>query len=469
MPDKLHDSFFRAVFEAPALGMAVVDLQSHCVVRANRRLLDIVGRRREEVEAIPFVLRDITPAEFLPQAEHALAEVAAIGWSEAFEAAFVRPDGTRVPVRASFSGVPDYPHRMIVFVDDVTKEHSAREREKEIQQRLEIALSAAEQGVWEYDLVSGEMIYSARAKEIYGLPVDLPVTFRQISEATHPDDYPNTSAQLMRAIDPAIRDRSSYEYRIVRPDGSICWALAFGEAVFEGEPGAERATRYIGTIQDITPRKEAERHQILLVRELNHRVKNTLAIVQALAFQSFQDLPEEVGDAFAGRLQALAMVHDILTASAWETAKLRELAAAVLHPYDDGGGRIAIAGEDVPLTPQFAVNLAIALNELATNAAKYGALRSPSGRVELGWTLADGDPARLRIAWRERGGPPTEAPGREGFGTRLVKRLVAWELGGSVQLDFDEGGARCLIEAPLCAPNGNGGLAPAPKAEPPLA
>ncbi|MEA3039746.1 MAG: hypothetical protein QOE79_2259 [Sphingomonadales bacterium] len=446
MPDKLTDSFFRALFSGPVLGMAVVGLESRRVIATNARLLEMLGVPRDRIEGRPFRPEDFTPAEYGPLDEQALRQLAERGQADPYDKEFLRPDGSRVPVRVSASRVPEFPDRAVVFVEDISAEQASREREREIRQRLQIAVSAAEQGVWDFDLVTMEMVYSPRAKEIYGLPADRPVTYEQIRDATHPDDYPFTSAQLQRSIDPAIRDRSSYEYRIVRPDGSICWALAFGEAVFEGPPGAERAIRYVGTIQDITERKRAERRQQLLIAELDHRVKNTLAIVQGIVYQTLRggDVPEAVSEALAGRLKALASAHDILTSAGFENASLRGIAEAVVAVHDGEGERIFLHGGEVQLAPQLAVNLAIALHELATNAVKYGALSVPAGRVDLRWERQG---PRLVLAWRESGGPPVAEPGREGFGTRMIRRALASELHGTASLDFRREGLVCRIDA----------------------
>lgn len=456
MPDKLTDSFFRALFDAPVLGMAVVDIATRRIIATNARLREILGADAAEMEARALRGRDFTPSEYHALDEEALRTLTQGGHVDPFEKEFLRLDGSRVPARVSASLVPDFPDRAVIFVEDISAERESRAREQAIQQRLQIALSAANQGVWDFDLVTREMVYSTRAKEIYGLPPDAPVTYEIIRDATHPEDYPKTSAQLLRAIDPKVRDRSSYEYRIVRPDGSICWALAFGEAVFEGPPGAERAIRYVGTIQDVTDRKLAERRQELLIAELDHRVKNTLAIVQGIAYQTLRSggVPETVGEALAGRLQALASAHDILTSTGFENASLRGIAEAVLAVHDGDAKRVHIRGEDVPLTPQLAVNLAIALHELATNAVKYGALSVPAGRVDLGWEQSG---ERLRLAWRESGGPPVAEPRREGFGTRMIRRALASELRGPVTLEFRPEGLACEIDAPLRDGGGVGG------------
>ena len=450
MPHRLQDSFFRALFHSPVAGMVVADMESQSVIETNSRMLEILGRSREEIVGVPFAWREVTPPEYHALDERALEQFAERGYSDPFEKEYLRPDGSRVPVRISCCVVDDHPDKLILFAEDISEHREALKRQREMQARLELAVSAAEQGVWDWDLASGEMIYSARAKQIYGLPVDQPVTYEAIRDATHPEDYPNTSALLQRAIDPAVRDRSSYEYRIIRPDGSICWALAHGEAVFDGTPGAEKAVRYAGTLQDITERKQAERHQQILIAELNHRVKNMLAIVQALAYQTFkEDVPESVAETFAGRLSALAAAHDILTNGRWEAADMREIAEAVLEPHLDGKRRINLIGDGVALAPQMAVSVAMALHELSTNALKYGALSQASGGVDLSWSIARHSEPRLRIEWREHGGPPVVEPTHEGFGTRMLKRLLASELDGAVTLAFNRSGVECVIDAPV--------------------
>jgi PAS domain S-box-containing protein len=451
VPHRLQDSFYRALFESPVAGIAVGDIGTLTITATNSRMLEILGRTRDEVEGVPRIWVELTPPEYRYLDEMALEQFLERGHSDAFEKEYVRPDGSRVPVRVTVSKVENEPDKLVAFVQDLSADRQAHKREQQMQRRLEIALSAADQGVWDYDLVTGEMVYDTRAKQIYGLAADQPVTFETIRDATHPDDVPNTLAQLQRAIDPKVRDRSSYEYRIVRPDGTICWALAHGEAVFEGTGDAERAVRYAGTIQDISERKAAERHQQIMIAELNHRVKNMLAIVQAVAHQTFRNVDcAGAAETFSGRLAALASAHTILTRESWEAAALREIASEVLQPHSGGGeAQVRLSGDDgVRVPPQTAVNLAMALHELATNAAKYGALSSPGGRVELSWTVTHSEPV-LHINWRESGGPAVKQPDREGFGTRMIRRVLASELGGTVKLEFKPGGLECSIEAPL--------------------
>jgi PAS domain S-box-containing protein len=208
-------------------------------------------------------------------------------------------------------------------------------------------------------------------------------------------------------------------------------------------------------MRDIRARRRAEEHQRLLINELNHRVKNTLAIVQGLAQQSFKDVGSDAArNAFEGRLMALAAAHNLLTDKRWERAPLDELVAQVLAPYRQSGeDRITAEGPPLDLDPKTAVAIAMALHELATNAAKYGALSTPEGRVRVHWDEQRGPPALFRLCWRERGGPPVVAPARRGFGTRLIERGISADLQGSATLMFRAEGLECEIEAPLAGPD----------------
>jgi PAS domain S-box-containing protein len=198
-------------------------------------------------------------------------------------------------------------------------------------------------------------------------------------------------------------------------------------------------------LNDITERRAAEERRRLLVNELNHRVKNTLATVQAIAAQSLQDAPPEVAERFTARLMALARATDVLVAEEWRSATLAAIAEQVASPY---GERFDLQGPEVRLPSKPAVAMALALHELATNAAKYGALSLPGGRVSLDWTLDD---ETLRVTWRESGGPPVTPPERTGFGVRLIRRGLAIELGAQVELDYAPDGLVCRIAAPATA------------------
>lgn len=205
--------------------------------------------------------------------------------------------------------------------------------------------------------------------------------------------------------------------------------------------------------RDVTERTQAARHLQLMLGELNHRVKNTLASVQAIALQTVAHSSglEQFRDAFLSRLQALSNTHNLLANDAWIGAGLREVVLGELAPYQqDGVLRVELTGEALQLTPKAALALSMALHELATNAGKYGALSTPQGRVAVEWytRIEKGQPW-LRLLWTEHDGPPITVPGRRGFGSRLIEEGLAFELDGKVALHFEPDGVTCRIDVPL--------------------
>jgi two-component sensor histidine kinase len=190
----------------------------------------------------------------------------------------------------------------------------------------------------------------------------------------------------------------------------------------------------------------------LLVNELNHRVKNTLATVQSIAAQTFREAsdPAEARRKFDARLAALGRAHNVLSNEKWENAELREIVKGVLEPYAAGNRpRLHVAGPEIRVAPHTALMISMALHELATNAAKYGALSSGTGEVFIDWAPApDNETDALRLTWREKGGPPVQPMERKGFGTRLIQDGFASQLGGSAMLDFDPAGLTCTLECP---------------------
>ena len=203
---------------------------------------------------------------------------------------------------------------------------------------------------------------------------------------------------------------------------------------------------------DVTERKLADARQRLLIDELNHRVKNTLATVQSIAMQTARDAPSPgaFAEAFTARIIALSRAHDALTRGNWEGADLREILAQELAPY--GAGRVCLQGGPVRLPPRAALSLGMVFHELATNAAKHGALATPAGQVRVAWTTEpdrETGSRRLRLEWRERGGPAVPPPAHRGFGSRLIEQSVAGELEGEARLDFEPAGLRCSLTLPL--------------------
>ena len=267
---------------------------------------------------------------------------------------------------------------------------------------------------------------------------------------THPGDRDVDEDLYRRQVSGDI-GFYSLEKRFVRKDGRVIWISVRSSTVRDIAGSFLYGVR---VVQDITDRKEAEERQKLLIDELNHRVKNTLATVQSLATQTARgtDSPEAFRSAFEGRLIALSQAHDQLTRRHWKSADLRDIVEAATAPYDGRArDQIVFEGEAITVTPRIALTLALAVHELSTNAAKYGALSLPEGRIAVRWHLQRSARPILRIEWRERGGPPVQEPERRGFGSRFIEGSVAAELQGTAKLAFERPGLVCTMEIPYDA------------------
>ena len=268
---------------------------------------------------------------------------------------------------------------------------------------------------------------------------------------THPDDADSDREAFRKQVAGDL-EFYSVDKRFVRKDGRAIWMSVRSSPVRDAEG---RLLYVVRVVQDITEGKLAEQRQKLLIDELNHRVKNTLATVQSLASQTARAAPSprDFRESFEGRLIALSKAHDQLTMHHWESADLRNLLSAGFAPYGAGPDKVVLRGEDVMLRPRAVLTLAMAFHELITNAAKYGALSAPAGRVEIHWQPARDEHGRplLRIDWQEQGGPAVTEPARRGFGSRLIEGGIAAELGGSARLAYAPEGLRCEVLIPQAA------------------
>lgn len=331
---------------------------------------------------------------------------------------------------------------------DVTEQRWAEER-------LQLALAGSQGFLWDmrfnpesdpYEPV--ELYLEPGAKAIIGYADDeLPSTVAVWHDRVVPKDM----RKLRRAIAEYFAGRRAtyeVEYRIRHRDGSLRWIAS--RAKLSRDPDG-RPIRMTGVVWDVTARKEAEERQRLLLAELDHRVKNTLSRVQSILAQSLRSATsmQEFARAFEGRIAAAARAHALLTRESWLGADLRDLVLEELAPYAEGGN-VRVEGEPVRLTPGAAVSFSMAFHELTTNAVKHGALSRPGGRVEVEWRRGAG---RLEVTWSETGGPPVAPSPRRGFGSSLIERGLAYELHGSVRLEFRPEGVRCLIDVPLEEPD----------------
>ena len=334
--------------------------------------------------------------------------------------------------------------------------HDRRKAEEDLvkaREQLSLAAEATGTGIFDYDLITGVLTWDTRTRALFGLPPDSPVNYDVFLAGLHPDDRSWVDGAVQAALDPKGSGTYDIAFRVIGlTDGIERWIAAMGQAFVSGG----RTVRFIGTTRDVTERKRAEEHERMLAGELQHRVKNTLTMVQAIANQTFRNAPDldAARAAFSARLILLGRAHDILTRSSWTEAPIGEVVDGALAVHRGGPAtRIDVSGPNVLLGAKPALALALALHELATNAAKYGALSCAEGRVDLRWRVTDeGDGPRFRLTWAEMDGPPIPAPPkRRGFGSRLIERSFAAEVGGDVELTFAPGGLTCRLEAPLAS------------------
>jgi len=261
--------------------------------------------------------------------------------------------------------------------------------------------------------------------------------------------FPEDREHIQSVIDEAIRTKSVFqlEHRVRRADGTVGWTSSRAVPIFD-ERG--RIVEWFGAASDITQRRQNEEHLKLVVHELNHRVKNNLAMIQAIAMQTFRK-NTDLKDAqmrFSARIVALGQANDLLTGERWAGASLRGAVEQAVRPHCPEKDRCVIEGDDVTLSAKTALALTLAMHEMATNALKYGAWSNSSGKVSVSWFtyLKDGA-KRLRIEWREEGGPRVQPPDQRGFGSALIERGLAREVGGEAKMEFLPDGFVCRIDA----------------------
>lgn len=363
------------------------------------------------------------------------------GEKYAQEYRLLRSDGTIRWIEARGECLYDdrgAPDRFPGAVVDITD----RKHVEEALQRLAAIVESSSDAILSIDLDAritswnegAELLYGFSAEEIVGKPVTILLPPDRADE----EQAILTRIRLGERIEP-------YETKRLRKDGT---QVDVSLTVSPLRDGSDKIVGASKIARDIGARKEAERIQRVLMGELKHRVKNVLATVQAIAAQTFRDVESKAArEAFISRLVSLSKAHDLLTAESWSGAELSALIAEVLSPFGDAS--FDIRGPRLRLPSEVVLSFSLALHELATNAAKYGALKIPSGRVGVTWTITEGDDRRLTLQWQERGGPVVEQPNRKGFGSRMIEGLLAVQLNGKVQITYDPAGVICEIDAPL--------------------
>lgn len=450
------------------------------ILDVNRRMCETLGYSREELLLLSVMDVDVTATR---EETAKTASNLVPGVPVRVERVLRRKDGSTFPIELSLSRVV-FGERdlMLGLARDITDrkrseaaqaeaqrvlEDRVQERtqhletvnrrlEEEIQarERSETALreseerfrALAERGhllAWEADAASWAFVYvGPRAHDLLGYPVAEWYRENFWVDHLHPDDRERVIVYCREQS--AVARDYELEYRMVAADGRSVWVQDIVHVAGD---------TLRGFLIDVSARKRAEEAQQLLLHELDHRVKNTLSTVQAVAEMTLRtsESVEAFGETFRGRIAALARMHATIWRTKGAPVRLRELVELSLAPFGRRGERAAIDGEEVPIPVQSAGAVGLVLHELATNAVKHGALSGPSGRVEVTWRLEGNG---LRLLWRESGGPTVVAPARRGFGSVLIEQAIPYELGGSASLDFAPRGVRCAIAFPLPAPVG---------------
>jgi len=319
------------------------------------------------------------------------------------------------------------------------------------QARLQEALTAGGVMAFEWNTRSNASNRSDNAAQILGLDPNKPFSAAEFLERVHPDDRADFKARI-RTVSP---DKPSYKktFRFRCPDGREIWLEESSIAEFDS---AGQCLRLKGLTLDITERKLSDERQGLLIAELDHRVKNLLARVAVITSYTRQgsNSIDQFVQVLDRRIQSMAAAHSLLSQSRWSGVNLADLVHSQLAPYATTANT-TIGGPDVTLTPTVTQAVAMALHELVTNAVKYGALSNPSGHVAVNWHQpVDEEASRVKIEWRESGGPPVVRPAKAGYGTSLIREMIPHELGGTVDLAFVTDGVCCRIEVPLCGDGG---------------
>lgn len=306
-----------------------------------------------------------------------------------------------------------------------------------------LALAAGQMGSWEWNVArSSPVLWDHGQCEIFGVD---PSTFVPTMESVRPLINPDDFELLVRAFRKVSKDANTFqtEFRVRRPNGEVRWCTGTAAASFD-EHG--RLIWLSGVTADITDRKRAEERQILLAEEVDHRARNVVAVVQSIMRLTRAESIDAYISALDGRIGALSNAHRLLASSRWEGADLNRLVEEEFAPYRAGGNeRVSTRGPIVLLPPATAQTIALALHELATNAAKYGALSNELGRVDLSWRT---EPGKLELIWVETGGPEITPPTRRGYGSRAIVAGIERQLGGIVDFDWQAGGLRCTLTLP---------------------
>ncbi|MBB3452619.1 PAS domain S-box-containing protein [Rhizobium sp. BK313] len=433
-----NEERLRAVVSQSAAGIGQSSLDGQ-ILYVNKRFCEIVRYREQEL--LGKNIRDITYCDDLPEQTRLFTRLAETGESFDMEKRYIRKDGSLVWVNNTVSALRNKEGRIqqvVVVSVDITE----RKKVQQVEQQLASIIASSNDAILGIDLAMTITAWNAAAERLYGY------TAEEIIGQSVLGLVPNDRL----AEEPALLNRikagsvvQPYETKRRRKDGGLVDVLLSVSPIYDSAGKVVGASKIA---HDITAKKEAEQLQAVLVGELHHRVKNVFATVIAIARLTFSKEVEaqQAVAAFEARLSAMAQAHDLLADGNWQRAELGAVVAQAVAPYPSE--RFDISGPAVLLPQKAVASLSLALHELSTNAAKYGALSVPRGKVSIKWNY-DMETGNLQLRWRESGGPDVVIPTRKGFGSRLVERLLAAEMNGRSTIIYDPGGVICEIEAIL--------------------
>lgn len=338
------------------------------------------------------------------------------------------------------------PDKLLSVSRDITEAHRATQALQESEARFKTFAQAMPNQVWSATPDGNLDWFNDRVFAYSGLKFEELVGAKW-ALMVHEDDIPAAARNWAESL--SSGEPYQTEFRLRGKDGSYSWHLAHALPI---RSAAGQITRWIGTNTDISRLKQAEDQKQLLTYELEHRIANTMAIVSAIAGQTFRTATtkEEAQTALEARFRALNQAHAALVQSRWDGATMATVVEGALAPHRSGEGRITIGGPAVDLNAKQSLSLALALHELATNATKYGALSVPEGKVDVAWNVTPGDEGPLlAFCWRESGGPDVSPPSRRGFGSRLIENTLASDFGVSPTIDYARDGLVCSFATTL--------------------
>jgi PAS domain S-box-containing protein len=463
------EATFRAMFDVSSVGKIEVEPASTRFLRANAAMCKFLGYSEEEL--LSRTVLGVTHPDDRRRSRE-LGQRLVAGKSDVFdvEKRYICKDGKVVWARTTVNVIRDAsgrPLRNIAVIQDLNARKQAEQDLQASKDRMQFALNAAQLGWWQYDplrrVAAGDarcqqildfaMHGDARSQEILDFAThELPI--EEIMRRVHPHDTKRFRAAVEASLDPVNPRRAAIEFRLRRGGGEIRWVEAHGLAYFEGAGQERRAVSVVGTVADITERKEREEERRereqkvqLLLREVNHRSKNILSVVYAIARQTATKNPEDFIERFSERIQALSANQDLLVRNEWIRVEIEDLVRTQLAPFVDLiGSRIAVHGPKLGLKADSAQAIGLALHELATNAGKYGALSTHKGRVDICWRT---DGQTLTMSWTECDGPPVSTPNQRGFGTTVIETMAEYSLDGTVDLNYSSSGLTWRLTCPV--------------------